>query len=137
MAKEAKIKTPAYIHRYQLQCIANSFVIATESYPIHNITDKWITYRISRLDKLYDKKVIRKIYKGNMDKLCGHIKYEMWSFDKNAKDKFMELIIEDQKRRLNKAMKQRPVDKDKTNFYQESIEKFEHRLKEIKNQKRS
>lgn len=136
MAKEAKTKTPAYIHRYQLQCVSNSFVIVTESYSIHNITDKWITYRIPRLDKLYDKKVIRKIYKGNMNKLCGHIKYEMWSFGKNSKDKFIELIIEDQKRRLNKIMKQRPVDKNKVDSYQKSIEKFEHRLKEMKNQKR-
>ena len=136
MAKEAKTKTPAHIHHYELQCVADSFVIVTKSYLIHNITDKWITYRIPRLDKLYDKKVIRKIYKGNMDKLCGHIKYEMWSFDKNAKDKFIELIIDDQKRRLSKVTKQRPADKDKIDSYQESIEKFEHRLREIKNKKR-
>jgi hypothetical protein len=126
-------KMPTRIYNYELQCCANSFVIVTESYPIHNITDKWITYRIPRLDKLYDKKVIRKIYKGNTDKLCSHIKYEMWSFDENAKGKFMELIIEDQKRRLNKTMKQRLVDKDKINSYQEAIKKFERRLKEIKN----
>lgn len=126
-------KTPTRVYKYELQGCA----IVTESYSIHNITDKWITYRIPRFDKLYDKKVIRKIYKGNMNKLCGHIKYEMWSLDENAKDKFMELIIEDQKRRLDKTMKQRPVDKNKIDFYQESIEKFEHRLKEMKNQKRS
>lgn len=130
---ETEMKVPTHIYKYKIQYIANSFVIDVESYPIHNITDKWITYRIPRLDKLYDTKIIRKVYKGNMDKLGGYIKGQMWSLDKNAKRKFIELSIEEHKKQLNKAMKQHSANKDKIDSHQNLIKMFEYRLKDMKN----